>query len=133
MKTQEMKEKELKPCPFCGGAPVIRTDGLYEGQPYVECPKCLANVTRDERSDVIAAWNRRPASDSALEGLAQALYSLEPFDLKDPACQKCNACLRQERDEWVVPVLCDDCAQEIAYAAFAALASATPQREGKGE
>jgi Lar family restriction alleviation protein len=55
-----MENRELKPCPFCGGKVKIGTN--FENQHYVLCLKCegifWVGKSWDEKS-VIASWNRR--------------------------------------------------------------------------
>ena len=71
--TDEMVE--LKPCPFCGGAPVdraieahthsapIKALGIpdHPGSHVVEC-SCGAGLIDDTREEVVTRWNRRAAS-----------------------------------------------------------------------
>lgn len=89
MKTQEMKEKELKPCPFCGGAastPRNIAGPRSEPRWYIYCKSehhaCLT-VRTDASTEqaAIAAWNRRPASDSALyRALNDCIRKLETLN-----------------------------------------------------
>lgn len=46
---------ELKPCPFCGGKPVIMANSV------VECRNCPTGKYCGYPSADIAAWNRRAA------------------------------------------------------------------------
>lgn len=69
---QPMKEIELKPCPFCGGAakayeiPVHKHYfvGLPQlgGGGFVECMNCTACLSENSKEKVIEAWNRRSES-----------------------------------------------------------------------
>ena len=58
---RETLEREMKPCPFCGGAARI----VIEGEPghesyYALCPTCWGSgPTRDEMSEAARLWNRR--------------------------------------------------------------------------
>ena len=70
-----MSERELEPCPFCGGTAEI---GYVQGETArVECrgDDCLmAEVFTDRlpRAEAIAAWNRRsPSRQSILEEAAK--------------------------------------------------------------
>lgn len=69
-----MSDIELKPCPFCGGEAIIRTQiiQISDGVPAyqnarVECKKCRATsstfIDKDNNGmhifSVIEAWNRR--------------------------------------------------------------------------
>lgn len=56
----------LLPCPFCGGAPKLRTHRSGEDamEAYVECPSCEVRTTYYEdayapTADAISSWNRR--------------------------------------------------------------------------
>ena len=58
--------KELKPCPFCGGEAVLRTSVFFKHDAYVRCKKCGAKSmsypsasAEDARLRTIEAWNRR--------------------------------------------------------------------------
>lgn len=73
---------ELKPCPFCGGEPILHeieahTHGLsfgdmpimpdYPGSWTIEC--CDVGMIKDTRAEVVAAWNRRAAPAQELSAL----------------------------------------------------------------
>ena len=51
--------KELKPCPFCGGEAETEWHHGYCG---VKCNDCCAEVSADGMNDAIEAWNRRTES-----------------------------------------------------------------------
>lgn len=56
-----MTERELKPCPFCGGRAAIQQGGFTK---YVMCLKCEVmgpNLASDV--ELIDAWNRRTTPD----------------------------------------------------------------------
>ncbi|MCR4819355.1 MAG: Lar family restriction alleviation protein [Fretibacterium sp.] len=61
----ELGEPELKPCPFCGEAPIIRDlDLLFR----VECSNLYCNCTAlthiaRSRKEAIRFWNRRAKDD----------------------------------------------------------------------
>lgn len=51
------------PCPFCGGAPIVKSDGDYH---YVRCEgvRCevLPSITDDDsQASAVGRWNRRRA------------------------------------------------------------------------
>ena len=49
---------ELKPCPFCGSTD-IRTDSYLDYHAIVQCPYCCGEMTDNDISDAINAWNNR--------------------------------------------------------------------------
>lgn len=61
-----MTDSALKNCPFCGGAPDIRSV-TYQGEQtakkvmyFVMCQSCdAAGGDRPTKAEAIAAWNRR--------------------------------------------------------------------------
>lgn len=82
MRASEQLSIEIKPCPFCGGKPLVRRDP-DDRNLIIECPNCSKNWSGDEKpsekwasdfgfygwdesSDgaVIAAWNRRAVISS---------------------------------------------------------------------
>lgn len=59
----EFKEnKNLKPCPFCGGEACILTRNRITF--YVKCSKCYAMIDRicKTEEDAVELWNRRVCS-----------------------------------------------------------------------
>lgn len=61
----------LKPCPFCGGAAIIKRAKTV----MVSCTGCTASTFQllDDRHSAIAAWNRRGSSTSTSQAAAPAL------------------------------------------------------------
>ena len=62
-----MREKELKPCPFCGKKPVTSNE-LFDGAYYceVECETCSYGMlsagyvkAEDAEDEIIERWNKR--------------------------------------------------------------------------
>ena len=59
--------KELKPCPFCGGEPLLEPYEVRKGyEASIQCNSCLGRmitITYDDKKTavkkVIEAWNRR--------------------------------------------------------------------------
>ncbi len=56
-------EEMLKPCPFCGGKPRIRTilDIDYDTHYVIECRKCEVKprVSNINIKEVVKTWNKR--------------------------------------------------------------------------
>ncbi|UEP23148.1 Lar family restriction alleviation protein [Burkholderia ambifaria] len=60
-RSHNVTERELKPCPFCGGRAAIQQGGFTK---YVMCLKCEVmgpNLASDV--ELIDAWNRRTTPD----------------------------------------------------------------------
>lgn len=66
--------KELKPCPFCGGEAVINTIEphthefatfmpSYPGGTFIECTCCTCALSGDTEEKAIEAWNRRATDE----------------------------------------------------------------------
>lgn len=75
-----MSNDELLPCPFCGGEPKLMLAGNFY---RIGCWDCLAvGVDKHEKSDAIAAWNRRatPAQPQPVAPMPQ-----DKFDAMDEA------------------------------------------------
>lgn len=61
--------KELKPCPFCGGEAEIKND-LGNDCVYISCKWCHCNSRLSEnQEEVIEAWNTRKPIDDIVEQL----------------------------------------------------------------
>lgn len=81
---------ELKPCPFCGGKPIIkRTELLCAEQYYVLC-KCglLARFVKDEhnKEQVINRWN-----SEEYKHIDCFMFQLRPEeDIDGCKCSNCN-------------------------------------------
>lgn len=62
-------QRELKPCPFCGGEAVThgcieleneQLRGIYGGKVGVHCSVCkVATLPFDDETQAVVAWNRR--------------------------------------------------------------------------
>ena len=72
---------ELKPCPFCGGAPAVIEDG-YKAI-AVHCFNCGADITAETERKACAAWNRRaqPANEPKVVEIDQVKN--EPLTLEE--------------------------------------------------
>lgn len=49
--------QELKPCPFCGGRPMMMEN--EDGDTQIFCESCFCGVQRKNDEKAITAWNRR--------------------------------------------------------------------------
>lgn len=57
-----MKEKNLKPCPFCGGKAEFFTSALEDSYRGIYCRICSAETSADTERDAEIKWNaRQPA------------------------------------------------------------------------
>ena len=56
-----MREKELKPCPFCGGEAKLKNSPYIEGYDYwVECEDCfVSTATYGVGAHAMVMWNTR--------------------------------------------------------------------------
>ncbi len=53
--------EELKPCPFCGGTPIVNLQ-MVSGYTFISCSKCRADgPLRSTHTRAVAAWNLRAA------------------------------------------------------------------------
>ena len=58
------EETKLKPCPFCGGKPVIYKS-ISDRKAWVMCSECGATSSSGFREKTaIRAWNRRTNDDN---------------------------------------------------------------------
>ena len=74
--------KELKPCPFCGGEAVINVIEPHEhvvvnlppypGGAFIECTGCACAMSGQSEEEVIEAWNTRKPMDKVVERLEEA-------------------------------------------------------------
>lgn len=73
--------KELKPCPFCGGEAVINVIEPHEhvvvnlppypGGAFIECTGCTCAMSGQSEEEVIEAWNTRKPIDKVVEQLEE--------------------------------------------------------------
>lgn len=73
--------RELKPCPFCGGEAVINVIEPHEhvvvnlppypGGAFIECTGCTCAMSGQSEEEVIKAWNTRKPIDKVVERLEE--------------------------------------------------------------
>lgn len=62
-----MTETELKPCPFCGGKPNLRSYSKSRNW-IVFCSKCETETqVYESEQEAVKAWNSRPIEDAQEE------------------------------------------------------------------
>lgn len=99
-------EKQLKPCPFCGGEANIYQMHFWGTTYTCECSDCgIETKPMDTEAEAIEAWNRRTetASDTLMRVLAY-----------DATCGVCDK--RKERTakvDWMDGDPYCDCGQEL--------------------
>lgn len=72
-----MSEKELKPCPFCGGTVKKRTAPVYGTKMFI-CQKCGADVCfydAEHEPKATNAWNARVITPDAVNKISQELQN----------------------------------------------------------
>lgn len=71
-----MDERELLPCPFCGGRAVLRRGNRDKHGYYVVCHSCGGSTAfysdrftsrEDNKKHAIEAWNRRVDNESTTQ------------------------------------------------------------------
>lgn len=64
--------EELKKCPFCGGEASLCNCAVMQNDKWmwsVECAKCGVIIDRENKNDVIEAWNTRKPMGLIVERL----------------------------------------------------------------
>lgn len=67
------ENKNLLPCPFCGGEAIIHTVEPhthviakfmpdYGGGAFIECKSCTCAISGETEQEAITTWNRRTCS-----------------------------------------------------------------------
>lgn len=88
-------QSELKPCPFCGGAPIVRETvehyqcadaaNSFSCRFMVCCDECGIEQSEEYRDDAIAAWNRRPLEAAQSDFVSRIRSSLvSPAEGREP-------------------------------------------------
>lgn len=100
-------DRELKPCPFCGGSAVYQDlSGAYLGHNNVVCRTCKASTYDHNNVTADAAWNRRdhpPASSAIIAVLKKVEEHLADYcaagvevPLSAPLLKEVRAALKGE-------------------------------------
>ena len=81
------EEKDLKPCPFCGGAAGVSKGSKANDLPwwYIECDDCAAMC------DSVEEWNKRTPADALSRSRDEALE---------------DACIKADNEIWKVSPEC---------------------------
>ena len=81
------KEKELKPCPFCGGKAEVNKAFHDYIRYWVECLLCKASahnqMKQELKAEAITAWNTRHPDKSLVEKLEWVLELMDEEPAKD--------------------------------------------------
>lgn len=78
--------KDLKPCPFCGGEAEIERYGTPRDSTIYSCRWCGCWLETGEERDHGARWNTR-APDPASEQMAEALKSVKHWAVSRCPCK----------------------------------------------
>jgi Lar family restriction alleviation protein len=73
---------ELKPCPFCGGTPILElfNDGFFD-YARIRCCRVMFDWCGDETGEqAIAAWNRRATPDGCENELIVRCKDCKHYD-----------------------------------------------------
>lgn len=131
--TNKQLNIEVKPCPFCGGKPLIKRDHDV-GSLSIECPNCSKAWNDDEKpsdrwasdfgfcgwdesSDaaVIAAWNQRAVIRSTCRNVSGYKDTFECSECHCKAELTSEVC--NEHGEpfsvYFIPAYCPNCGAEV--------------------
>ena len=72
-------DKELKPCPFCGGKAKLVEDVLADGLYVVDCltPMCYSHESGNSIDEAMKNWNTRPIEDGLVAQLLEKDREIE--------------------------------------------------------
>ena len=91
---------KLKPCPFCGGTPIV--SGCDDTLWSVICKKCAASIDYNEtKQEAIEEWNRRVQPmftpdeiDAIRRNVCDWRAERELSKIEQAIIKKCNAALK---------------------------------------
>lgn len=103
-----MTETELKPCPFCGGKPNLRSYSKSRNW-IVFCSKCETETqVYESEQKAVKAWNSRPIEDAqdkeitrlreALAEIEDAITLLNTADVLEHISDKIKQALKGEKE-----------------------------------
>lgn len=72
-----MRDKELKPCPFCNGNAIVKESKF--GFNAICCYSCGARIIALYMDDAIEAWNRRVADECCEKSCKEENATLKPL------------------------------------------------------
>ena len=79
---------ELKPCPFCGGAPALENEAARK---YVYCSVCEADGAWDgDEQTAIDAWNRRTPPEATDSPCKPYGLPAGEHDILNGQCGRCG-------------------------------------------
>lgn len=67
---------DLKKCPFCGGEASLCNCAVMQNDKWmwsIECAKCGVIIDRENKNDVIEAWNTRKPMEKIIEQIEEEL------------------------------------------------------------
>ena len=99
-----MSDKELKPCPFCGGKAILE-ESIF-GLNAIHCESCDGMMTALHIDDLIKAWNTRVDNVAKTDECYKKSCKAESATLKP--CPFCNGKAHVSR-------CADDCRYSAIY------------------
>lgn len=104
-------ETTLKPCPFCGAEPIMRTGG--RGGFWALCERCGAQLRMsDTKSDAVRNWNRRAKAGRTSDELEDAVRIMRAAQKEYFRTRAPSALCAAKQSERAVDVLLDKADEE---------------------